>query len=393
MKKIILILMTLAIIVSCSDVPVRPVSSFLKESKAEYCPDRRVNIYDIEHEQKGKVVTLKGEIDNNKGLTELVSALENEGYTVANKVRVLPDQELEGKIYGVIDRPVANIRVKPAAQTEMATQAVLGTAIRIYKIQDKGSDRYVQTPDNYLGWIEKGAYTPMTPAEFNDWHKSEKIIYLEDAGYVYQQASSTSAKVSDITAKSLLKALAYEGDYVKVEYPGGRRGYVKASECQNFTEWKNSVEVSAESVIELAHTYMGRPYLWGGTSTKMMDCSGYVRTIMFLHGIYLPRDASQQALVGKTVALGNQEIDKIKSGDLLFFGRFREDGSERITHVGLYIGDSKFIHEAGDVNIMSLDPEDDNFSSYRYKTLMRAQDVINHIGELGVKHISDVELF
>jgi gamma-D-glutamyl-L-lysine dipeptidyl-peptidase len=153
------------------------------------------------------------------------------------------------------------------------------------------------------------------------------------------------------------------------------------------------VDISVESVIDLAHTFMGRPYLWGGTSTKMLDCSGFIRTVMFLHGAYLPRDASQQVLVGKTVAEGKDEIDKIKPGDLVFFGFPRDDGSMRITHVGLYIGDNKFIHEAGDVNILSFDPEDENYSKYRHNSFVCAQDVINHVGELGVQRVADNELF
>jgi cell wall-associated NlpC family hydrolase len=374
-------------------VPVKSVESFITKTRSEVCPDRRVNIFDIEYKQSGKVVTLNGEMNSSQGLKTLVSALEEEGYRVANKVRVLPDQQLAGKIYGVVTRPVANMRVEPSARSEMATQAVLGVPLRLYKKQEKGSDHYVQTPDGYLGWMEQSAFTAMTPAEFNAWQSAEKIIYLADAGYVYKNASTKSSIVSDITAKSFLKQLGKEGNYYKVGYPDGREGYVKAEECMNFNDWKKKVDISAESVIELAHTFMGRPYLWGGTSTKMLDCSGFVRTVMFLHGVYLPRDASQQVFVGKTVAVGNKELDKLKPGDLLFFGLFREDGSERITHVGIYIGDGKFIHEAGDVNILSFNPEDENYSPYRYKMFMRAQDVINHVGELGVQRVADNDLF
>ena len=393
MKKILLVILTLGLMLSCSDVPVKPVSSYVRDIKAEVCPDRRINIFDVDYSQKGKVVTLEGEMNSAKGLKKLVVALEEEGYTVANKIRLLPDQELEGKIYGVVTRPVANIRVEPSSRSEMATQAILGVPIRVYKKAERGSDKYVQTPDGYLGWIGGGAYTPMTAAEFKAWQAAEKIIYLADAGYVFEEPSCKSARVSDITAKSFLKELGKAGDYVKVGYPDGREGYVKAKDCMNFNEWKETVEISVESVIDLAHTYMGRPYLWGGTSTKMMDCSGFVRTVMFLHGVYLPRDASQQVHVGKTVAEGSKELDKLKPGDLLFFGGYRDDGSERITHVGLYIGDDKFIHEAGDVNILSFNPQDDNYSEYRYKQFIRAKDVINHVGELGVNTVAGNKLF
>jgi len=392
MKKIFPILLSIILLVSCGNVPVKTVQSFIDETKAEVCPDRRVNIFDVEYKQNGKVVTLEGEMNSAKGLSSMVTALEEEGYTVANKVRILPDKELQGKTYGVVNRSVANIRVEPSARSEMATQAVLGVPLRVYKKHGRGN-YYVQTPDGYLGWIEGGAFTAMTPSEFKHWRKSEKIIYLADAGYVYSKPSSKSQIISDITAKSFLRELWREGDFTKVLFPDGREGYVKTADCKNFYEWLGNVKISPSSVLDLAHTFMGRPYLWGGTSTKMLDCSGFVRTVMFMHGIYLPRDASQQALVGKTVAEGNKELDKLKPGDLLFFGNYREDGSERITHVGIYIGDGKFIHEAGDVNILSFNPEDKNYSEYRYNMFIRAQDVINHAGEYGVQLIKDNPMF
>ena len=65
----------------------------------------------------------------------------------------------------------------------------------------------------------------------------------------------------------------------------------------------------------------------------MMDCSGFVRIVFFMHDIYLPRDASQQVMVGKTVAEGKEEIDKLEPGNLVFFGFKNDDGSERMKPV------------------------------------------------------------
>ena len=393
MKKIILILLTLGLMLSCADIPVRPVEKFINDTKADVCPDRRVNIFDVEYTQKGKVVTLEGEMNSSKGMKSMVVALEEEGYTVVNKIELLPSKELDGKTYGLVNRSVANMRVEPSARSEMATQAVLGTPLRIYKKQEKGNNYYVQTPDGYLGWMERSAFTPITESEFKNWQKAEKIIYLADNGSIYSQPSKKSAVITDITATSLLLQGKPIGDFYYVMFPDKRIGFVEINKCENYINWQGNMKASAKSILELAHTFMGRPYLWGGTSTKMLDCSGFVRTVFFLHDIYLPRDASQQVFVGKTVAEGKEEIDKLKPGNLVFFGFKKEDGSERITHVGIYIGDGKFIHEAGTVNILSFNPEDENYSKYRHNMFIRGKDVINHIGKYDVKRLRDIPLY
>ncbi|MDZ7822478.1 MAG: NlpC/P60 family protein [Candidatus Marinimicrobia bacterium] len=96
---------------------------------------------------------------------------------------------------------------------------------------------------------------------------------------------------------------------------------------------------------------------------------------------------------GKNRCGRQEEIQKLKPGDLLFFGRRREDGSKRVTHVGLYIGDDRFIHESGTVFIQSLNPEHENYSKYRHDQFLHAKDVIHHVGEYGVQHILDNPMF
>ena len=64
---------------------------------------------------------------------------------------------------------------------------------------------------------------------------------------------------------------------------------------------------------------------------------------------------------------------KLKPADLLFFGK----NSQRITHVGLYIGDYKFIHCSGRVRINSFNPEDENYSAFLHRRLQAVRRVIN----------------
>jgi cell wall-associated NlpC family hydrolase len=89
-------------------------------------------------------------------------------------------------------------------------------------------------------------------------------------------------------------------------------------------------------VATAREAFAGTPYQWGGITPWGADCSGFVQTVYAVHGIQLPRDASQQALIGA-------EADGEVPGDLLFFSE-RDDG--RITHVAIALGPSEFAHVA-----------------------------------------------
>jgi len=93
-------------------------------------------------------------------------------------------------------------------------------------------------------------------------------------------------------------------------------------------------------IVENAKHYLGGKYVWGGTQPKGFDCSGYVKYLYAQQGIELPRTAYAQSKVGKYVSKNN-----LKKGDLLFFLTNKKRHIP-ITHVGMYIGNDKFIHAA-----------------------------------------------
>ena len=115
---------------------------------------------------------------------------------------------------------------------------------------------------------------------------------------------------------------------------------------------------------------MGIPYLWGGHSTKAMDCSGFTGTVFRTAGIQLPRDANMQVKLGEVV-IPDDDYSNVLPGDLIFFGP-----PKRITHVGICLGGSHFIHESGDVHINSLDKDDELFNAHRKNTLRQIKRII-----------------
>lgn len=90
-------------------------------------------------------------------------------------------------------------------------------------------------------------------------------------------------------------------------------------------------------LLSQAYRFLGVPYRRGGTTPKGFDCSGLVYYLHKNIGISLPRTAHAQYLNSSPVAQS-----ELQAGDLVFFRTRR--GTQRITHVGVYVGDNKFIH-------------------------------------------------
>ena len=95
-----------------------------------------------------------------------------------------------------------------------------------------------------------------------------------------------------------------------------------------------------QKLLEDAKYYKGGKYVWGGTTPEGFDCSGYVQYLYKKHHINLPRTAWAQSKKGLTV-----KKDDLQKGDLLFFLTDKKRGIP-VTHVGIYIGNGKFIHAA-----------------------------------------------
>jgi hypothetical protein len=112
-------------------------------------------------------------------------------------------------------------------------------------------------------------------------------------------------------------------------------------------------------IVETAESFLGLPYQWGGSSTEEgFDCSGLTMAVYQLNGLNLPRSSRQQFQDGTPVS--QEELAK---GDLVFFAI---SGGRKVSHVGIYIGDGRFIHAPGKGKTVRLDFLSDVYYQPRY---------------------------
>lgn len=366
------------------------VDEIISSVRETYAPDKRVALFDIQSEENSSGYILKGKTNLPEALDTFKKELDSQNIKYTDSIEVLPSKKLEGKIYGVINNSVANLRSNTAHSAELVTQGTLGMPLNVY--QKERSWYLIQTPDNYLGWVDAGGIELMTKKEFDEWKATDKLIYTDTYGKSYTEADVSSDAVSDVVAGNIFSLVTEGSDFYEVKYPDGRKAYLLKDEADSFDEWKSKLAFTKESLVETSKTMLGVPYLWGGTSTKGVDCSGFTKTVYLMNGMIIPRDASQQIHEG-TLIDDSKEFDKLIAGDLLFFGRKATDStSERVIHVGMWIGDNRFIHSAGNVHISSMDKNAENFDTYNYNRYLRTKRILNETGE-GLLYLTKENVF
>lgn len=333
-----------------------------KEIQLKYAPDSRTSIYSVLFENKNDTIFIKGETNNKLALNELLKKLNTENAIFKNEVSILPDKKLIG-FSAIVNNSVGNIRRSPKHSAELVTQAILGTELKVYKHQNYFY--LVQTPDEYISWIDEGAISLKNEEESIKWKHSKKIIYTELTGSIYKDLSFETT-ISDIVLGAQLKCLGESEKGFKIEFPDGRIGFVKKQEADLYSNWIKNVKPSQELIEHYSLQFLGFPYLWGGTSSKGVDCSGFVKTVYLMNGFVIPRDASQQINSGKIVDK-NLKFEHLQKGDLMFFGtKATNTQKQRVTHVGIWLGNGKkeIIHASGRVRLNSADKNNKNYSEY-----------------------------
>ncbi|MDX5483283.1 MAG: C40 family peptidase [Hymenobacteraceae bacterium] len=353
-----------------AEAAASPAQTHIDAVRQQFAPDKRVALFDVE--PKGSV--LRGETNMPEAKAYLLKRLQTANVPFVDSIQVLPEGELEGKNYAIVTISVANLRSQPKHSAELATQATMGTPLKVWKKKDGWY--LVQTPDQYLAWVDYGGIALMDQTAFTNWQQGKKLIYTKTYGFAHATPDRNATTVSDMVYGDVMVLKGKAKDFYEVTFPDGRSGYVSVGEAMGFKEWVASRKPSEENLVASSKELLGLPYLWGGTSVKGMDCSGFTKTVFFMNGLVLPRDASQQVHIGELVNT-DKGWDEMRPGDLLFFGVPAKDGKpERVVHVGMWIGgNQEFIHSAGRVRINSMNPSAANHDAYELGRFLRAKRV------------------
>ncbi len=378
---LVAVLMIAAVAGAAAQAPAPPPAGVpaadeaLSAVKARVAPDRRLVHFDLKTRLQNDTLVVEGDVEGAAAKEAALAALRAAGFTrIEDHIVALPDPRLGEKRFGIVRVSVANVKGKPSHMSDMATQTVMGWPVRV--LGASGGWYYVHTePDGYLGWIEELQLTLVDEAGQRAWTDGARVIVTVPSATVTETPSATGVPVTDVVMGALLRLSGNKGSWVAVELPDGRRGHLPATAAKAYAPWVAATKPTADGIEREALRFMGVPYLWGGTSSKGFDCSGYSKTVFRMNGIELPRDADQQGDTGTAVPIDDQ-MSALRKGDLLFFGsKATAERPERITHVGIYVGNGEFLHASGLVRRNSLLPASPLFSESLRTRLLRVRRV------------------
>ena len=277
--------------------------------------------------------------------------------------------------WAIVNVSDAFLRAEPRYTSECVSQTRMGTLVQV--LERKGYWVRIQTPEPYEGWVNELALAPtreLSPEE----QKASKLYGATLKPMTRKEAGKYLKAPKYICIQNIPEQNLLMGNMVKTDTPA--QGMV------DFREWAEAEaaetdEAKVRDITELAKSFLGCPYLWGGMSPGHFDCSGLTGFCYFLNGILLPRDASQQVKCGVEIPFG-----QMQAGDLVFFG----DSS--VGHVALCIGGHKIIHASQLVRINSLIPGEPD---YYGRNILHIRRIIGHLsdGELKAIPIKDSPMY
>ena len=272
-----------------------------------------------------------------------------------------------------ISSPVIDMREQPKQESEIVSQAYFSEEVNMIE-EAQNWVKIETTIDHYQGWIQKGVLCERKESFLSNPTTSIAKVN-RCAAHLYGVQDTVYGPILTLPFDSRLEVLEPQQEsnsrWIKVALVDGREGYIQRGDVT-----LHSTFLNRDQMCILSLYFLGLPYTWGGRSSFGYDCSGFVQMLYRQMGIYLPRDAKDQM---RWEGFTPISIDSLLPGDLIFFGL----AEDKIRHVGMYLGNSQFIHATVAENLPYIrisnlnDPEWNGSSRFTYRAARKLQEVNN----------------
>ena len=207
--------------------------------------------------------------------------------------------------------------------------------------------------------------------------KNDQVITIEEINSVDNQAvqvdeqtvevsnEETKVEVTEVKTKVEEQAKTVEKKESNQQQSRAARREDNIEENLELTSRGKDLSSKNAQIVELAKKYIGGRYVWGANGPNAFDCSGLTQYVYAKNGIGLNRTAAEQAKQGVKVSK-----NELEAGDLVFFKKINSVGAG-VSHVGIYIGNGKFIHASTPAKGIRVDNLSDDYYTTRFHSARR----------------------
>jgi len=244
----------------------------------------------------------------------------------AEPAKTEPTTEKTPSVYVRVTADALNVRSAPNTDAEIVGELASGKVVRVlaeaegwYQISAGYIDAEYTEAATLDDAIADGLYVRVTTSRLN----------------IRSGPGTSYAKVGSLTSGRRVKVLGIENGWYQIE-----QGYISGDYAEEVDYFPAAVSGKGQELANIALQYVGYSYVYGGASPSVgFDCSGLMQYTCAQLGYSINRTASAQLQNGVSVGW-----DELSPGDLVFFKKPGSTSSKPVSHVGMYIGDGRFVH-------------------------------------------------